>query len=337
MSDYDRSDVNRLLAVLQHREADRVPYIEFEIASKAVYEYVLERELEDDAISATLGRQLITPDDHVEFALRLGMDAVPCNFIWEPSGAAVSDLEPPPLLTDQLSYLERYLRAAQGTNVGIAVRFSSFFQPAMVATGVMNAPHRFRRSQQQLEQLMDVLLENQERAMRVVCDRFGSDLALVMVRDNIANHAGLMIPTDLFMSIFQQRMMRLIGPAKEHDKLLLMHTGGKVDQILPILRDMGFDGVHPVEPEFNNIYDVRKLWAGRLAIVGNVPTALLARGNRHRIQNRVREYCARLAPGGGYVLSSSGVISRDIPPANLVAMARAVHRYGRYGSLGDEV
>ncbi len=53
MSDYDRSDVNRLLAVLQHREADRVPYIEFEIASKAVYEYVLEHELEYDAASAT--------------------------------------------------------------------------------------------------------------------------------------------------------------------------------------------------------------------------------------------------------------------------------------------
>jgi hypothetical protein len=336
MSDYDRSDVNRLLAVLQHCEADRVPYIEFEIASKAVYEYVLEHELEYDAASATIGQQPITPEDHVEFALRLGMDAVPCNFLWEPTGAGTGELEPPPLLTDQLSYLERYLRAAQGTNVGIAVRFSSFFEPAMVATGVMSAPHRLRRSQQRLEQLMDVLLENQERAMRVVCDRFGSDLALVLVRDNIANHAGLMIPTDLFMRIFQQRMKRLIGPAKEHDKLLLMHTGGKVDQILPILRDMGFDGVHPVEPEFNNIYDVRKQWAGRLAIVGNMPTALLARGNRHRIQNRVREYCARLAPGGGYVLSSSGIISRDIPPANLVAMARAVHRYGRYGSLGDE-
>ncbi len=107
------------------------------------------------------------------------MDAVPCNFLWEPSGAGTGDMEPPPLLTDQLSYLERYLRAAQGTNVGIAVRLSSFFEPAMVATGLMSAPHRFQRSQQRLEQLMDVLLENQERAMRVVCDRFSSDLALV--------------------------------------------------------------------------------------------------------------------------------------------------------------
>jgi uroporphyrinogen-III decarboxylase len=44
----------------------------------------------------------------------------------------------------------------------------------------------------------------------------------------------------------------------------------------------------------------------------------------------------KLAPGGGYVLSSSGKISKDIPPANLVTMTRAVHKYGRYESLGFE-
>ncbi len=115
-----------------------------------------------------------------------------------------------------------------------------------------------------------------------------------------------------------------------------------MQQILPILYDLGFNAVHPVEPEYNDIFEVRECWRGRLAIVGNLPTALLARGSVERIEERVREYCVRLAPGGGYVMSSSGKITPegpsggDILPPNLVATSRAVHKYGRYGSLGQE-
>jgi uroporphyrinogen decarboxylase len=118
--------------------------------------------------------------------------------------------------------------------------------------------------------------------------------------------------------------------------LLLLNTGGKVSQLLPFLRDMGFDAVHPVDPSFNDIYEVRERWQDKLAIVGNLPTALLARGNASRIESRVRDYCIRLAPGGGYILSSSGKITEDIPAANFVAMTRAVHKFGRYCALGSE-
>ena len=333
-SDYDKSDANRLLSVLRHQEADRVPHIEFQITSRSVYEYVLEHELDYDASSTNIGSQPVTPEDQVEFALRLGMDAVPCNFFWHPRSSDPADLAPPPALADQLSHLERYLRAAQGTSVGVIGCFSSFFDTAMSATGLTSAPHRLKRTQGNLERLMDLLLEHQAKVMRVVCDRFGADLALVMIQDNIAHHAGLFVPTDLFMKIYHHRMARLLAPAKEHGKLLLMHTSGKVDHILPILREVGFDGIHPLDPRFNNIFELRNQWRDKMALIGNIPIALLARGDEYRIEQRVKEYCSRLAPGGGYVLSSSGQITKEIPPANLVAMTRAVHRYGRFGQLG---
>lgn len=337
LSDYDKSDVNRLLKTLRHQEADRVPHLEFQVTSKQVYEYVLERELEYDLASAQIEGHLIAPEDQVDFALCLGMDAVSCNFAWRPQNANLDDLEPPPSLADQLSYLERYLRAAQGTRIGVIANFTSFFDNAVLATAVLDSPDLQQASLTMLEPLMDVLLKRQERVMRVVCDRFADDLALVMVNDDIAHHTGLVMPPDLFASVFLHRMKRLVAPAQEHGKLLLMHTGGKLDQVLPILRDLGFNAVHPVEPELNNIFEIKKQWAGQMAILGNVPTALLAQGTTDEIAEQVREYCVHLAPGGGYVLSSAGGITKDIPATNFVAMTRAVHRYGRYASLGHRV
>lgn len=340
-SDYDKSDVTRLLKALQYQEPDRVPHLELCVTSKAVYEYVLERELKYDIVDARGDGQAVTPEDHVEFAKRTGMDAVTCDFAWRPrhvvgTWAGLDDLEPPPALADQLSRLERYLRAAQGSGAGISACFTAFFDSALLAVGAYDPASVFYDNRPLVEKLMDILLEHQEKVMRVVCDRFAGDLAFVMVSDDVARYTGLGIHSEDCAQIFSQRMKRLIAPAKEHGKLVAMHTAGKMDDVLPILYDVGFDAVHPVEPEFNDVFELKRKWAGRMALMGSFPTALLVSGSKEEIERKVRQYCVRLAPGGGYVLGSSNGIGAGVPPENFVAMTQAVHQYGRYGSLGTD-
>jgi uroporphyrinogen-III decarboxylase len=350
MASYEESDIERLLKVLRHQEADRVPHLEFWVTSRAVYEHVLGRKLDYDIVDAALGEQSITPEDHVEFARRLGMDAVLCNFSWRPnnvfreasdgtshyvdgslkSWTDLDSIEPPPPLDAQLRYLERYLRAATSTGVGVVANFTSFFDSALLAVGVTDSLYLFRENHAFLEALMDTLLDHQEKVMRAVADRFARELAFVLINDDIACNSGLFIHPDLFLEIFPHRMRRLMVPAKERGKLLAMHTDGKMDRVLPILHRLGFDIVHPLEPESNDIFELKTEWAGRLALVGNIPTPLLAYGAREQIEETVREYCQRLAPGGGWVLGSSTSIMDGIPPENFVAMTEAAHRYGRY-------
>jgi LacI family transcriptional regulator len=334
LADHDRSDVNRLLKALQHREADRVPYIEFQVIDKKVYEYVLEYELEDDPISARISGQAIAPEDHVEFAQRLGMDAVPCHFAWQPTATDPHDLEPPPSLLEQISYLERYLRAVQGTPVGVIASFDAFFRTALRAMGLWQDPERFAVQRSATESLMDAIIERQQRIVRVLCDRFGSDLALVMFRDDVARDDGLVLPPELLAEVFGPRMARLAAPAKEHGKLLWLHSRGKVADALDLLARVGIDALSPIEPEWNDIFEIKARWAGKLALVGNVPSPLLEAGTPQGIDEAIRDYCIRMAPGGGYVLSSAGGITAGIPAENLVAMTQAVHKYGHYGSLG---
>lgn len=356
VADYNKSDVNRLLKVLHHQEADRLPHLEFWVTSQSVYEYVLEHKLEYDIIDARIGDQSIAPEDHVEFAQRLGMDAVTCNFSWRPnnifrkasdgieryvggsvkSRANLENLEPPPSLADQLNYLERYLRAAQGTGVGVVANFTSFFDSAMLAVGVKDSFYLFYDDRPFLEKLMDSLLDRQEKVMRAVCDRFAHDLAFILINDDVAYNAGPLIRPDMFEQIFSHRMKRLIAPAKEHGKLVGMHTDGKIDWLLPTLSNIGFDIIHPIQPECNDIFTIRKQWAGKMVLIGNIPTSLLAYGSKEEVVEQVKAYCARLAPGGGYVLGSSTSIEEGIPPENFVAMIQATHKYGRYTSLGHQ-
>ena len=50
--------------------------------------------------------------------------------------ADLVNLDPPTPIDTQLRYLERYLKAAQGTGVGVFANFTSFFDSAMLAVGV---------------------------------------------------------------------------------------------------------------------------------------------------------------------------------------------------------
>jgi hypothetical protein len=356
-SDYNRSNVQRLLTALSHQEPDRVPHLELWVTSQGVYEHILDRKLIYKIGDAAEGGQSITPEDDVEFALRLGQDAVLCNCNWRPNNvfelakdgtrhyingtiksiADLDTLEPPPVIDDQLRHLERYLKAAQGTGVGIIPNLTSFFDSAMLAIGVTDSFYMFYDNRPLLDKLMDILLEQQTKVMQAVCKNFGQDIALVMVNDDIGYNSGLMIKESMFLEIFPHRMKQLIAPAKEIGKLVLMHTDGKLDRILPILYEVGINVNHPIEPESNDLAEVKKKWAGKMALIGNVHTPLLAFGSQEQIEEKVREYCMTVAPGGGYVLGSSTSIMDGIPPESFETMVRAVHRYGRYGSLGQAV
>lgn len=352
--DHNRSDINRLLKALHHQEPDRLPHLELWVTSQAVYEYVLERKLPYSIGDAAEGGQSITPEDDVEFARRLGQDAVLCNFNWRPNNvfkkaadgtrhyvdgsiktlADLENLEPPTPLDDQLRHLERYLLAARGTGVGIIPNLTSFFDSAMLAIGVTESLYMFHDNRPLVEKLMDVLLEHQEEVMQAVLDRFSADVALVMVNDDIGYNSGLLIHPKMFVEIFPHRMKQLIAPAKTRGKLVLIHTDGKMDKILPILHEIGINIVHPVEPESNDLHELKNLWAGKMAFIGNIHTPLLAFGHREEIEAKVKEYCLNVAPGGGYALGSSTSIMDGIPPENFVTMIEAVHKYGRYNSLG---
>ncbi len=326
-TEHDRPNVRRLLVALRHAEADRLPHLELDVTSRAVFEYVLERPLH----SAGADEPLVTPDDHVEFALRLGLDAVPCNLVWPLLRAAadVGELAPPPSIVQQLNTLERYLRATQGTSVGVIVNVGPFLGAALhLGGGTDQLPA--------CERLLDQILEYQERLLQVVCDRFADDVAVVMLSDDLADEQGPLLSAELMAEMLLPRLRRLVRPVQEHEKLLLLNSRGKMADLLPVLHATGFHGIYPVEPACNDIAQLKKEWAGRMALVGNISTTLLASGSRDEIETHVHAACLELAPGGGYVLGPAGPVDDSVPPANLVTMARAVHRYGRYGAPGRE-
>jgi len=335
---HERPDVERLLASFSLEEADRVPHLEYFITSKYVKEYVLGRRLPD----------LIDPEDDVEFASRIGMDAVGVAFGWRPGNVfgyaedgtrhyldgcvkGWDDLEKigePPEIEADLGRLEEFFKAAEERNIGVYTSVSSFFDGTYLAMGLQDFAVKAHTDIRIVEWIMDLLASRLSRVVDEVC-RY-DELSFVFINDDIAVRGGLILPLPLFRRLFVARMLRMIEPAKARNKILTFHTDGLLRDVVPILLELGFSAVHPVEPSANDIFEVKRLVGDKICLVGNIETALLAYGTKSQIAADVKRHVEGLAPGGGYVLGSSTSIFDAIPPENFLAMLRAAQRYGRY-------
>lgn len=322
----DKPDLGRLRQVFNFREADRPPRVELRIGGRNVYEYVLERPLKQEVAAGRSGAFAAPPEVQVEFAQHVGLDAVGCEFAWhaetwaDDAVVSVTDmarLEPAPLAW-QLGQLERYLRAAQGTGVGVFASFSGCF-----ANALRSLNGRVAGNLPLMERVMDLLVAHGERLIRAVCDRFGDDLAFVLIADDVANDQGLALPPELFAQLAPGRLQRLIAPVLEHGVPAVLHSTGQVAAALPFVQQAGFRAIHGLDPAFNDLDALHAAWAGRLVLMGGISETLLIEGPREKIEETVAETCRRLAGQGGYVPGSPRGISDAIPPANFVAMIEA--------------
>jgi len=349
---YYDSDITRLLKAFTHQEADRVPFLEYWVTNQEVFEYVLGRKL-DYRVASAYGEESYTiaqvPRDVVEFAQRIGMDAVGPAFQYRPGnifekssdgtehyvGGRIKSwddlkyLTPPQDVEKQVDQLERFLEASEGTGVGVYPNISSFFDGTYLAMGYQDFMYKVHDDLKLVEHIMDRILEVQLAVMERVVKY--NEIAFVFVNDDIAFKSGLMIQPELFRELFIPRMKKLIQPALARGKIVTFHTDGDMKPVIPILLELGISAVHPNEPAANDIYELKKLFGDKICLCGNIETTLLAYGTKEEIEKDVQEHIERLAPGGGYVLGSCTSIIEGIPPENFLAMVEAVHKFGSYG------
>ena len=115
----------------------------------------------------------------------------------------------------------------------------------------------------------------------------------------------------------------------------MLHTDGDITTLIPDFIAMGIDVLHPLEPCGGalDIYTVKARYGDRIALHGNIDlSGVLSTGTPQEVAQDVRDHLDRLAPGGGYIVSSSHNITEDIPVENFYAMRDAVVGYRYQGT-----
>ncbi len=307
----DKAQITLLKRALRRQTADfaAIPHFEYAISSRVLYRYVLEREPEYEYIGQ---KALIAPEDQVEFAQRTGVAAIPCRFPYQPAQIYPDgDGEVPPfdfpLLTDQLDFFDRYVRAARNTNVGVAADFRSIVGDTLRIVETLNGGAQ----EHLLQRVADDLLDYQSKVAQLICDRFADDFAFVLFSDCLADKNGLRLPVPLFQSLFSARLKRLIRSAQEHRLPAVLYTPGRLEQVIPLAQALGFDALYVGQGDVtanavtaNDLAALKRAANGSLSLIGGLP---LSSGSP------AREMVDLMAAGGGYAAGAAGEIDDGVP------------------------
>ena len=342
MPDTREPSIDRLLAALGHRKADRVPNFEILTDDRATRHI----------LGIPPGGERVTlwslpPAEAVRLARAVGQDAVACSMTWTPEerGFILSHedaerlLVPPDPLAARAK-LRTYLDAASGTGVGVVARLSGPMTLSYLSLGpvpIESFMYLLYDAPDLVERVMDTFLDYHLRLLDAIADL---PYHLYYIGDDIASSTGPLIgPKDL-ARFWAPRTERLIRKALATGRPIIFHCCGKLDAILPYLLKWGVQAVHPIQPVANDIYAIRADYGEALTLVGNIDVdAMLTRGTPEAVRADVREHIERLAgrhgdspvaSGGSYVVCSSHSIIDSIPPQNYLAMVEATHELGRY-------
>jgi len=110
----------------------------------------------------------------------------------------------------------------------------------------------------------------------------------------------------------------------------VFHSDGNLYPILDDLLSLGINGLNPIEPLSMDIIELKRNYGDRLCLVGNIDVDNLSRGTPEDVREEVHRKINALAPGGGYVVSSSTSVTEYVRPENFAAMIEAIQDFGEY-------
>jgi LacI family transcriptional regulator len=350
----EKSDVRRLLNALRCQNNDRPALIANRTARKDLLEYVLERSLTAPASVLQIGAGDLSPADVIEFAQRIGIDAVPCEFSWRPEMAAPQDERPkapeiilgaqrnltllseeessddirrhspPPPLAEQISALEALLRAGRGSGVGCYALFSGFVEPALQAAGIGDPHTAFQRNLRRVDGLMDVLVRHQERVLRAVTDRFAEDLAFIAIEDTWPG--GLNLGSALVRQHILPRLVRLIAPAREHGLPIVLRSRSIPSGLLEVIHQAGFSAVWLNGAEDATLRRAIAELDGDMTLLSELFPGALTQAGQTQAKEALQEAYVRKLSARGAILVAPADSPGDTRPEIFVAMLRAVQR-----------
>jgi uroporphyrinogen decarboxylase len=198
------------------------------------------------------------------------------------------------------------------------------FLSTLISIGFQTLMESFYLNKELVDAVMSAYVDWSAKVLRRVCD---------MGVDAVATTDDFAFRTGPFMSpaSFRQWVVPYHQKAiKEITVPWILHTDGEIQPIIEDLLGMGIKGIHPIDPNCMDIRAFKRDYGQRVCVLGNVDVNTLSDGTPEETYSEVRDLIRDLAPGHGYMVSSGNSVPDYVKAENMLALARAMEDFGSY-------
>jgi len=194
--------------------------------------------------------------------------------------------------------------------------------------GMQNLLMDYVTDPQMVHELASIASDFDNTAIDMIA-KLGADV--ITVPGDLAGEWTTIMSPKHYREFIKPYHERLVNHAHSRGLKIIKHSDGNLMPILDDLIEVGFDGIHPIQPQCMDIYRVKSYLKGKACVLGNIDCRdLLVNGTTDEVDEVVKETIRKAAPEGGYIISSSNSIHPGCKSENYIAMVNAVKKYGKY-------
>ena len=248
---------------------------------------------------------------------------------YSPEGAlhSLSQLEEiPPLDLDTLSRdVAERVAAAHANGLAAIAYLPWCFHSVATSMGLLNFAYKTVDDIDFLHPLLEFVEQRNRIAIQEVLIPHGVDA--VLFDGDCAYRNGLMVSPRVFRELTQERTAETVAPLREADIPYTFHSDGKLDDVIPMLVELGFSAVHGVEAMANDLGDIKRKFGSNITLMGNMDITFLGMSSVDDVRQATRRMLEVGTTGGRYVAACNTSPEDFIPAENYLAFAEEIHAY----------
>ncbi len=333
----------RVLAALQIKQPDRVPWVESNIHNILVEKLLHRSDFEKAPVThlfATPGIRIppavldvlaidnlmfsITPPRFVKSEKRDGMDLIIDGLIKSEKDlekVILPDPEDDEFYQPARDFVSRY----RGTHKALGVTTRMGLSNTYLGMGI---EHFSLMLYDQPGFVLEFLDRYVEWACKAVAKINTLGFDFMIMPEDLAWKQGPLFSPKIIREFFLPRMKKVADRIKIP---WIYHSDGNLMPILDDLLSLGMNGLANLEPGAMDIAEVKKRYGRRVCLMGNIDLHYtLTRGTPDETEAEVKKRIEEAAAGGGYILASANSLTGYCRPENVLAMHRALLKYGAY-------
>ena len=157
-----------------------------------------------------------------------------------------------------------------------------------------------------------------------------ADVDSIYFGDDVGMQRTLMMSEELYCTWLKPRLTRLIRAAKaiKPDVLIIYHSCGHIQELIPHLMEAGIDVLNPVQPESMEFRRIHDEYGDVLSFHGTIGTqSTMPFGTPAEVRQKVFENLDIAGKKGGLFVAPTHLLEPDVPVENLVAYINACAEY----------
>ncbi len=145
------------------------------------------------------------------------------------------------------------------------------------------------------------------------------DIDAVYFGDDWGQQRGLQMGPALWREFIRPVLKRMYGVVRRAGKYVFIHSCGDVDELFDDLIEIGLNCFNPFQPEVMDVFALMEKYRGRLTFHGGLSIQkTLPYGTVEEVRAATRKLLDA-GRAGGYILSPSHDVPRDVPLENMLA------------------